>query len=95
MQNLPGPLKVTASSPLDGISVSGSQVSLVVGTRISTPFFGTGFNFCVGAAPPLATNLQPLTMCLLVRAPIHSCSCKPSTPSELLCNTYECADPQP
>ena len=48
VQNLPGPLQVTASSPLDGPTVSGSEISMVVGTRISTPFFGTGFNFCVG-----------------------------------------------
>ena len=51
VQNLPGPLQVTASSPLDGPTVSGSEISLVVGTRIATPFFGTGFNFCVGVHP--------------------------------------------
>ena len=51
MQNLPGPLQVTASSPLDGPSVAGSVISLVTGVRIATPFFGTGFNFCVGEYP--------------------------------------------
>lgn len=48
VQNLPGPLQVTATSPLDGPSVAGSVISLVTGVRIATPFFGTGFNFCVG-----------------------------------------------
>ena len=57
MQNLPGPLQVTASSPLDGPTVSGSEISMVVGTRISTPFFGTGFNFCVGERPSACKQL--------------------------------------
>ena len=58
MQNLPGPLQVTASSPLDGPSVAGSVISLVTGVRIATPFFGTGFNFCVGKPPVSLTRPQ-------------------------------------
>ena len=51
VNKLPGPLRIDATTPFDGPSVSGSEISLIVGTRIATPFFGTGFNFCVGAAP--------------------------------------------
>ena len=46
---LPGPLRIASSSPLDGPSISGSEISAVVGMRIATPFSGTGFAFCIGA----------------------------------------------
>lgn len=49
VDKLPGPLRIDATTPFDGPSVSGSEISLILGTRIATPFFGTGFNFCVGA----------------------------------------------
>jgi hypothetical protein len=52
VDKLPGPLRIDTTTPFDGPSVSGSEVSLIVGTRIATPFFGTGFNFCVGARRP-------------------------------------------
>ncbi len=48
VDKLPGPLRIDATTPFDGPSVSGSEISLILGTRIATPFFGTGFNFCVG-----------------------------------------------
>ena len=40
---------VGSTSPLDQDLVSGDEISQLVGVRIATPFFGTGFNFCVGA----------------------------------------------
>ncbi len=39
---------VASTSGLDQESISGDTISQIVGVRISTPFFGTGFNFCVG-----------------------------------------------
>ena len=32
----------------DSNQISGNYISTVVGVRIATPLFGTGFNFCVG-----------------------------------------------
>ena len=32
----------------DTDQISGNYISTVVGVRIATPLFGTGFNFCVG-----------------------------------------------
>ena len=29
----------------------GANIGLLQGVRIATPFFGTGYNFCIGAAP--------------------------------------------
>ena len=43
---------VASTSPLDQDQVSGDTISQLVGVRIATPFFGTGFNFCVGLATP-------------------------------------------
>lgn len=38
----------------DGLRPAGSFISSVVGVRVATPFFGTGFNACIGApAAPL------------------------------------------
>lgn len=37
------------ASALDGEVITGDYISAVVGVRIATPFFGTGFNFCIGA----------------------------------------------
>lgn len=42
------PYDVKGASPLDKEIVSGDFISQIVGVRIATPFFGTGFNFCVG-----------------------------------------------
>ena len=36
------------TSALDGEVITGDYVGAVVGVRIATPFFGTGFNFCIG-----------------------------------------------
>jgi hypothetical protein len=48
-QPLSHPLQVQSTHALDGPSVSGSEISVIVGVRIATPLFGTGFNFCIGA----------------------------------------------
>ena len=58
---LPGPLRIDSTAPLDGPSVSGSEISAIVGVRIATPFFGTGFNFCIGTRA--APHLQDLLAC--------------------------------
>ncbi len=42
---------IGSTSGLDQDQISGDTISQIVGVRISTPFFGTGFNFCVGRAP--------------------------------------------
>ena len=41
---------VTSTSGLDQDQITGDTISQIVGVRIATPFFGTGFNFCVGRA---------------------------------------------
>lgn len=66
VNKLPGPLRIDATTPFDGPSVSGAEISLIVGTRIATPFFGTGFNFCVGALPH-STSPQQCVSLLVVR----------------------------
>ncbi|BDA41090.1 hypothetical protein COCOBI_01-7450 [Coccomyxa sp. Obi] len=38
---------VQGASALDGEVITGDYISAVVGVRIATPFFGTGFNFCI------------------------------------------------
>ena len=48
------PYDVIGAQPLDQNLVSGDYISQQVGVRIATPFFGTGFNFCVGEHPFLA-----------------------------------------
>ena len=47
---------VTATNPLsgtNGIRNTGTYVSSALGVRVSTPFFGTGFNACIGARAAL------------------------------------------
>jgi len=39
---------VQGTSALDGEVITGDYIGAVVGVRIATPFFGTGFNFCIG-----------------------------------------------
>ena len=41
---------VSSTGTLDQDQVTGDTISQIVGVRIATPFFGTGFNFCVGEA---------------------------------------------
>ena len=38
----------------DPEEATGDYLSGIVGVRIATPFFGTGFNFCIGRHPELA-----------------------------------------
>lgn len=40
---------IQGSKSLDGEFITGDYIGAVVGVRIATPFFGTGFNFCIGA----------------------------------------------
>ncbi|KAK9916605.1 hypothetical protein WJX75_004794 [Coccomyxa subellipsoidea] len=35
------------TSALDGEVITGDYIGAVVGVRIATPFFGTGFNLCI------------------------------------------------
>ena len=45
------PYDVAGANPLDREIITGDFISQIVGVRIATPFFGTGFNFCIGEAP--------------------------------------------
>ncbi len=36
----------------DNVVATGSYISSVLGVRLSTPLFGTGFNTCIGARGP-------------------------------------------
>lgn len=40
-----------SATGLDGDSITGDYISSIVGVRIATPLFGTGFNFCIGEPP--------------------------------------------
>ena len=40
-----------SATGLDGESITGDYISSIVGVRIATPLFGTGFNFCIGEPP--------------------------------------------
>ena len=42
---------IGSTGALDQDQISGDTISQLVGVRIATPFFGTGFNFCVGERP--------------------------------------------
>jgi hypothetical protein len=42
---------IQGASPYDGEFITGDYIGAVVGVRIATPFFGTGFNFCIGKQP--------------------------------------------
>ena len=41
----------------DNVVATGSYISSVLGVRLSTPLFGTGFNTCIGARTAPATRL--------------------------------------
>ncbi len=43
---------VVSTRGLDNEIITGDYISQIVGVKIATPFFGTGFNFCIGAALP-------------------------------------------
>lgn len=45
------PYDVVGANPLDREVITGDFISQIVGVRIATPFFGTGFNFCIGEPP--------------------------------------------
>ena len=55
-----------AATGYDQDQITGDPISQVVGVRIATPIFGTGFNFCIGEIchPPswLDAARQPLHM---------------------------------
>ena len=55
------PYDVVGANPLDREVITGDFISQLVGVRIATPFFGTGFNFCIGEVPTpwLAPFLAP------------------------------------
>ena len=67
---------VASTSPLDQDSVSGDTISQLVGVRIATPFFGTGFNFCVG----VATTFSHVWLRPLGDACMGSAACIPACP---------------
>ena len=51
---------VVSADPYTGtndVVASGSYISSVLGVRLSTPLFGTGFNTCIGARAAPATRL--------------------------------------
>ena len=48
----------SAYSGQDGLRPAGSYISSVVGVRVATPFFGTGFNACIGAPAALRAGLK-------------------------------------
>jgi hypothetical protein len=52
------PMDVNGASPLDAEVVTGDYLSGLLGVRVATPFFGTGFNFCIGKAD----HLCPFTL---------------------------------
>ncbi len=67
---------VASTSPLDEEIVSGDDISQIVGVRIATPIFGTGFNFCVGMAT-LSLHVWPTGGCL--HGVLCLLSCVPSS----------------
>jgi hypothetical protein len=50
------PYDVVGANPLDREVITGDFISQIVGVRIATPFFGTGFNFCIGEALRIVTK---------------------------------------
>ena len=46
-----GPLRTATLQSAGGSdpAAQGSDLSVLQGVRIATPFFGTGYNFCIGA----------------------------------------------
>jgi len=48
-----GPLRTATLQSAGGSdpAAQGSDLSVLQGVRIATPFFGTGYNFCIGAHP--------------------------------------------
>ena len=40
---------IISTKTLDNEVISGDNIGQIVGVKIATPFFGTGFNFCIGA----------------------------------------------
>ena len=49
---------VQGTSALDGEVITGDYIGAVVGVRIATPFFGTGFNLCIGEIQFLLGTLE-------------------------------------
>lgn len=39
---------IISTKTLDNEVISGDNIGQIVGVKIATPFFGTGFNFCIG-----------------------------------------------
>ena len=48
-QALAGSTNIVSTRNLDNELISGDYISVINGVRISTPFFGTAYNFCIGA----------------------------------------------
>ncbi len=64
-QALAGSTNIVSTRNLDNELISGDYISVINGVRISTPFFGTAYNFCIGArnnvpAPGLAHGYEVL-----------------------------------
>ncbi len=64
-QALAGSTNIVSTRNLDNELISGDYISVINGVRISTPFFGTAYNFCIGArinvpAPGLAHGCEVL-----------------------------------
>lgn len=49
-QALAGQTDIVSTKGLDQEIITGDNIGQIVGVKIATPFFGTGFNFCIGAA---------------------------------------------
>ena len=69
------PYDVQGAQPLDQDLATGDFISQSVGVRIATPFFGTGFNFCIGAHALLQPCHASWTGGLGNNLPVCTCAC--------------------
>ena len=67
---------VQGASGLDQEVITGDYISSIVGVRISTPIFGTGFNFCIGEPPCTAGCRHETCMHVAIRRAqlMHPCA---------------------
>lgn len=56
---VPSTVKSFTDTNSQSISYSaGSVIEFLLGVRLATPFFGTGFNFCIGESPSLTFHMH-------------------------------------
>lgn len=60
-----GPLRTSTLQSAGGSDPlpQGANIGILQGVRIATPFFGTGYNFCIGAPRSCSATVTVQVLC--------------------------------